>query len=158
MNETEFTEKFMNWLKSHYEDSDLVLEQESQLYLGGEKQKFRTDLVMIQSKSNVLHSFELKSKINLNAINSLIWQVDTMYGNYKWLVILDIDTNKLSLKNQLKEKGIGFVIYDSKKNNFKIEIQPKYIDGNFIEFYPSLKEKWNKKSEYGSNSRSKEKN
>ena len=112
----------------------------------------------IQSKSNVLHSFELKSKINLNAINSLIWQVDTMYGNYKWLVILDIDTTKLSLKNQLKEKGIGFIIYDSKKNNFKIEIQPKYIDGNFIEFYPSLKEKWNKKSEYGSNSRSKEKN
>lgn len=157
MNELELIERLKKWLESHFKESDLVLDQEVLLHLGGQAQKFRVDLLAIQSKSNVMHAFELKSKLNLTSINSAIWQVDSLYGNYKWLAIGDINKIEPQIKSLIKDKGIGLIVYDSKNDSFEIEIQPKYIDGNFLEYYPSIREKWYNRLENGSNSRSKKK-
>ena len=158
MNEIELLERLKTWLESHFNESDLVLDQEVLLYLGDQAQKFRVDLLAIQSKSNVIHAFELKSKRNLTSLISAIWQVDSLYGNYKWLVIGDLFELEPQIRSLIKEKGIGLISYDFTKDLFKIEIQPKYIDGNFLVYYPSLKAKWFNRLENGNNSRSKKKN
>ena len=158
MTEIELIEKFILWFESHFKDSEIVFEKEVQLFLGSEPQKFRVDLVVIQSKSNVIHSIELKTKINLNILNSIVWQVDSLYGNYKWLVVGDLIPKDLSIKKLIKEKGIGLIFYNREKETFTIEIQPKYIDGNLLDYYPTLKQKWSNKQQYGSHNRSKEKN
>lgn len=158
MRETELIQKFKTWIHSYFQESELVFDEEVKLFLGNEPQKFRTDLVVIQSKSNVLHSFELKNRLANISFNSVLWQADSLYGNYKWLVFGDLIDLNPEQRNQVKEKGIGIIHFDQSQEKFSIKIKAKYIDGNFLDFYPTLKEKWNNKLEYGSNSRSKKKN
>lgn len=158
MNEIELIQKLKTWITSYFKESDLQLDEDVKILLGQEPQKFRTDLVVIQSKSNVLHSFEVKNRLNQSSLIPAIWQVKSLYGNYKWLVIGEpLEINK-EFKKQIKDNGIGLVSFRPEIQDFKIEIQPNYIDGNFLHFYPTLKEKWNNKLGYGSNTRSKKKN
>ena len=157
MNEIELIQKFKTWITSYFKESDLLLDEEVKLFLGREKQKFRTDLVLIQSKSNILHSFEVKNRINQTSFNTVLWQVESLYGNYKWLIIGELLEINKEFKTQIKDKGIGLIYFRTELQDFIIEIQPKYIDGNFLHYYPSLKEKWNNKHKYGSNTRSKKK-
>lgn len=157
MNEIEISTYLPDWLRSHFKDSDLLIEREVCLNLGVEKKQFRIDLIAVQSKSNVIHAFEIKSKLNISSINSLIWQIDSMYGNYKWLVITQ-EFESIDIIQQLKAKGLGLLVYHTLKRTFQIAVQPNYIDGNLLKYYPSISEKWINKLSHGSNSRSKKKN
>jgi len=142
MNEIEIQRKLSLWLKNHFKNSDLLIDKEVRLKLGSETGQFRVDLIAVQSKSNVLHAFEIKSRINPSSINSTIWQIDSLYGNYKWLVVPEKFTS-IEILNRIKEKGFGLLVFSSSERNFKIRVQPRYIDGNFMKYYPTVKEKWN---------------
>ncbi len=158
MKEIELIQKLKVWIASYFSESDLEIDEEVKLFLGDEPQKIKTDLVVIQSKSNVLHSFEVKNSLNQSSFNSALWQVESLYGNYKWLVIGQPFKYNKEFKKLIRDKGIGVVYFRTEIQDFNIEIQPKYIDGNFLHFYPTLKEKWNNKLGHGSNTRSKKKN
>ena len=64
MKEIERIQKLKVWIASYFSESDLEIDEEVKLFLGDEPQKIKTDLVVIQSKSNVLHSFEVKNSLN----------------------------------------------------------------------------------------------
>jgi hypothetical protein len=145
------------WLKNHFKDSELLIERDVCLDLGDESPRFRIDLIAVQSKSNVIHAFEIKSKINNELLNSIIWQIDSLYSNYKWLVISQ-EFKSDDLTKQLKAKGLGLLIYKPHEKTFHVEAQPNYIDGNLINYYPTINEKWLNKVSHGSNFRSKKKN
>lgn len=157
MKEIEIINKLSKWLESHFKTSDLLIESEVKLKLDDDMPNYRTDLVVIQSKSNVIHAFEIKKYVNESSFNSAIWQADSLYGNYKWLVLSNENFEKIP-KKILKEKGIGLIVYSSSKDTFKIELQPNYIDGNILKYYPLLEKKWYKIIRHGSNSRTKKKN
>ena len=157
MNEIEIQKRLPKWLRKHFKDSDLLIEAEVSLKLGAETKQFRIDLIAVQSKSNVIHAFEIKSRLNITSLNSVMWQIDSLYGNYKWLVIPQ-EFKSMEIIKKLREKGLGLLIYIPSENTFKIEAQPNYIDGNLIKYYPSINEKWINKISHGSNFRSKKKN
>jgi len=157
MEEIEITNKLSNWLEIHFKNSDLLIEKDVSPKLGSNTEQFRTDLVAVQSKSNVIHAFEIKCAFNLSNLNSLIWQIETLYGNYKWLVITEEYKIKKLVQN-LKEKGLGLLIYIAKDDTFIIDVQPNYIDGNLMKFYPTINEKWKNKHSHASSSRPNKKN
>ncbi len=146
MNEIEIQRKLSLWLKNHFKSSDLLIDKEVRLKLSSELSNFRVDLVAVQSKSNVIHAFEIKSRLNPSSINSAVWQIESIYGNYKWLVVTESFTST-EILNRLKEKGFGLLVFSSSKRDFKVQVQPSYIDGNFMRYYPTVKEKWNNKGE-----------
>ncbi len=161
MKEFEIENHLSNWLANHFSDSDLLIEKEAKVQLGSNfQQMLYTDLIAIQSKSNVLHTFEIKNKINPNLISSVIWQVDSMYGNYKWLV-LNEDCKQFLPIESFKKKGLGLILFKEKNTNkidFEISLSAKYVDGNLLKYYPTVNEKWIKKVKNGCHTRSEKKN
>lgn len=159
MKEFEIQKKLRTWLQKVFKDSDLLIREEAQVQLGETSSNMRTDLVLIQSKSNVLHAYEIKTRIKPDSFNSAFWQTNSMYGNYKWLVTSE-ESNRFIQLDKLKEKGIGLILFNESSNKleFKTSLNAKYIDGNMLSYYPSLKEEWNKKEKHGGHPSPKKKN
>lgn len=106
---------------------------------------FRADVIAIQSKSNIIHGFEVKSKLRRDRIISAIWQTNSYYTNYKWLVINENDKGlfKQTLTSVNENLlNIGIITFDEINKNFKVLKQAKYNDGNFLKFIPDLEEEW----------------
>lgn len=148
MREIEIIDKLSQWVKKHFEKSDLLIEKDVNIQLNDNIEQMRADLVVVQSKSNIIHTFEIKNKLSKNRVISAIWQVDSLYGNYKWLVV-DLESKENISLEQLEEKGIGLIVFNSNNINnnkfFTIEVAAKYIDGNLMKYYPTIEEKWSKK-------------
>lgn len=159
MIEFEIQKKLKVWLEKLFKDSDLLIQEEVHVQLGEHRSNIRTDLVLIQSKSNVLHTYEIKKGLKSESFNSALWQTNSMYGNYKWLVT-DNESKRYIQLDKLKEKGIGLILFNesSDKFEFSTTLNAKYIDGNMLSYYPELKKKWNKKEKYGSHPSPKKKN
>ncbi|MCF6171160.1 MAG: hypothetical protein L3J66_09310 [Bacteroidales bacterium] len=147
------------WLEKLFKDSDLLIQDEVKVQLGEQLSNIRTDLVIIQSKSNVLHAYEIKNKLKPESFNSAFWQTNSMYGNYKWLVTNEKSSQYIQLE-KLKDKGIGLILFNESlgKLEFKTKLKAKYIDGNMLNYYPELKKEWNKKEKHGSHPSPKKKN
>ena len=143
------------WIKEYFKKSNLLVAREVSIQLGEEIQDMRTDLIAIQSKSNIIHAFEIKNKCRESNLNSIIWQVDSLYGNYKWLVTDEDSKNNIPLE-LFEKKGLGLIIFKSNNLNianvyeFEIIVNAKYVDGNLLNYYPSLIEAWNKKKKHAS--------
>lgn len=159
MVEFEIQKKLKDWLEKQFKGSDLLFQVEAQVQLGEHKSNIRTDVVLIQSKSNVLHAYEIKNKLRPENFNSAFWQTNSMYGNYKWLVTNEDSCNYIQFE-KLKDKGIGLILFNESSGSveFKTKLNAKYIDGNMLNYYPGLKEEWNKKEKYGSHPSPKKKN
>ena len=142
LKEQEIIKYLTDWLKDKFfEKSNSLIAHEVKFVIADFN--FRADLIAIQSKSNVIHGFEIKSKLKKENVLSAIWQTNSYYTNYKWLVILSND-KKLFSPSILSEKlqDIGLIVYDIEINKFSILKQAQYIDGNFLKFLPNLEEQW----------------
>ena len=148
MKENEIINSLSNWIKEYFKKSNLLVANEVSIQLGEEIQDMKTDLIAIQSKSNIIHAFEIKNKCHESNINSIVWQVDSLYGNYKWLVTDENSQNNIPLE-LFEKKGLGLIIFKSNNLNtinlskFEIILHAKYVDGNLLNYYPSLMETWN---------------
>ena len=130
------------WLKNmFFEGSTTLIQSDVKFKLADFK--FSADLIAIQSKSNIIHGFEIKSRLLQEDILSAIWQTNSYYTNYKWLVIQMIDKQLFeSILSSEKLLGIGLITFDSVKGEFSVWRQAKYTDGNFLKFIPELEVQW----------------
>ena len=142
LKEQEIIKYLTDWLKDKFFEKSISLIAHEVKFVIADF-NFRADLIAIQSKSNVIHGFEIKSKLKKENVLSAIWQTNSYYTNYKWLVILSND-KKLFSPSILSEKlqDIGLIVYDIEINKFSILKQAQYIDGNFLKFLPNLEEQW----------------
>lgn len=136
---TRVLKSLKNWLKKHYVDSDLVIKIETPT-----DYNHITDLAMIQSKSNNIHAFEVKLKLNTSNLNSMVWSLNSFSSNYKWLVISEKNYNSIKgIYTTLRKYGIGLILFSGKERySFEIKLRAKYSIGNFIEFWPQLYSEW----------------
>lgn len=147
MNETIINNELQNWLKrSFMHDSSYLMKKEVNFKLNDFK--FRADLIAIQSKSNIIHGFEIKNNINQSNIQSTISQVYSYYTNYKWLVV---QKDKIiyfdkSILEKISNFGIGIIVFENDAKEFKIWKESKYIDGNFLKFIPEMQSEWENKT------------
>jgi hypothetical protein len=131
-----------SWLKEKFFKSSKTLVR-SEVNFKIDDFNFIADIIAIQSRSNIIHGFEIKGHLKKENVLSAIWQTNSYYTNYKWLVIQSndkmlfdgIDFNKQSL-------GIGVILFDREKQDFSVFRQAKYSDGNFLKFLPELEEQW----------------
>lgn len=135
--------KLQKWLTRHFKSSSFLFKQDTQAKI--DEFKMRADLIAIQSKSNVIHVFEVKNKVTDINLLSAIWQTFSFYGNYRWLVLPSTYIRKIeetsSTKMQLKKLGIGVITFDS-NGQFKINKEADYIDGNFLKYWPDVETEW----------------
>ena len=127
------------WLRNEFSGFNILVE-------GQIKSKYNqyADLAMVQSKSNVIHTYEVKTKINPQIINSIVWALSSFYANYRWLVIPKNEYYSTSgVYSVLRDNGIGIILFSGKKHySFNEKLKAKYIDGNFIEYWPQLCATW----------------
>lgn len=142
MKENEIQDLLGKWLKDKFfKGSTTLIKSEVKFKIADFL--FSADLIAIQSKSNIIHGFEIKSRLKQDNILSAIWQTNSYYTNYKWLVIQKSDKNLFDA-TLLSEKllGIGLITFDNDKEEFSVWQQAKYTDGNFLKFLPELEEQW----------------
>lgn len=107
--------------------------------------RLTANIIAIQSKSNIIHGFDIKPRIGFDNISSAFWQCSSLYTNYKWLVVPKIDWESIFNKivdEQLNTLGIGIILFDPNNQDFEIQRDAKYIDGNFLKFLPDLENQW----------------
>jgi len=141
-NEIKIVRELDIWLKDKFfKGSKSLIKNEVSFKIS--EFRFIADVIAIQSKSNVIHGFEVKSKLHRDKVLSAIWQTNSYYTNYKWLVI---NYNDKTLFNQtaFNEKllGIGIIIYNEMTKDFIVWKQAKYVDGNFLKFLPDIEQQW----------------
>lgn len=143
INETKIQLSLKNWLSEYFFKKTTLLVKEEVSFKVDEF-RMSADLIVIQSKSNVIHGFEIKSVLNSRNLQSSIWQTYSYYTNYKWLVIPFQKVNLFnnSLLEQIHKLGLGIITFDENGGNFKIWKDAKYIDGNFLKFLPELENEW----------------
>ena len=78
---------------------------------------------------------------------SAIWQANSYYSNYRWLVIpinyLNIIHNE---KHNINNIGVGIISFDCEsESRFNIVKKADYKDGNFLKYWPSLNNEWTHK-------------
>jgi hypothetical protein len=142
MKENEIQNLLDKWLKDKFfKGSNTLIQSEVKFKIADFH--FSADLIAIQSKSNIIHGFEIKSRLNQDNILSAIWQTNSYYTNYKWLVIPENDKHffDTSLFSE-KLLGIGLITFNTDKEDFSVLRQAKYTDGNFLKFLPELEEQW----------------
>lgn len=147
MNENSLQKKLHSWLETKFLQSTSYLIKED-VNFKVEDFRFRADLIAIKSKSNVIHGFEIKNRIDQSNLISAISQVFSYYTNYKWLVInhsVISNISQMQIDNILKT-GIGIITYENNSEDFNIWIESKYIDGNFLKYIPDMKLDWENKT------------
>jgi hypothetical protein len=140
-------EDIKQWLKKVLLNSSSYLIKEEVNFKIGDF-RFRGDLIAIQSKSNVIHGFEIKSNLTLIDIHSAISQTYSYYTNYRWLVMPKNSVENLrniGVQKSIAEFGIGIISFDQQTKEFFIVKEAKYNDGNFLKFLPDLKTDWENK-------------
>jgi len=145
--ETHIVKELIQWLQNKYKESNLHIESEVKSEF--DEFSISSDLVAVQSKSNVLHAYEIKSYITEKTTQSIIWKLNSCYANYKWLVApQDSYLQLYRAKRELfKRYGIGVITFDTIRPviAFKVKMKAKYHEGNFIEYWPSVKRSWRSK-------------
>jgi hypothetical protein len=127
------------WLKKEYRDSYLVFETKPM-----PDYQLKPDLAMIQSRSDIIHVFDIVTKSSQERFYSIVWDVDSHYANYRWLVMPQSEYESLDLVySTLRDYGIGLLLFTGKERlTFYVKLRPDYIDGNFIDYWPSLSRSW----------------
>lgn len=131
------------WLSSYFLNKTVLLIEEDVLFKVNDF-KMSADLIAIQSKSNVIHGFEIKSLIDKQNLIPSIWQTYSYYTNYRWLVI-PIENAKIINEvglEQIQKLGIGIITFDYIINDFRVLREASYVDGNFLKFLPQLESEW----------------
>lgn len=152
MNENALQKKLHNWLETKFLQSTSYLIKED-VNFKVEDFRFRADLIAIKSKSNVIHGFEIKNRINQSDLISAISQVFSYYTNYKWLVVNNSvieNISQIQLDN-ISKTGIGIITYENNSEDFNIWLESKYIDGNFLKYIPDMKLDWENKTRTSKN-------
>jgi hypothetical protein len=152
MNEKTLQQKLHYWLETKFLKSTSHLIKED-VNFKVEDFCFRADLIAIKSKSNVIHGFEIKNRINQSDIASAISQVFSYYTNYKWLVVnqsIIANVSQIQIDN-ISKTGIGIITYKNNSDDFNILIESKYIDGNFLKYIPDMKLDWENKTRTSKN-------
>lgn len=147
MNEILLQKRFHNWLETKFLQSTSYLIKED-VNFKVKDFHFRADIIAIKSKSNVIHGFEIKNRIDQSNLIAAISQVFSYYTNYKWLVVNQSVIKNLSHKQieNISKTGIGVITYKHDSQDFNIWIESKYIDGNFLKYIPDMKLDWENKT------------
>jgi hypothetical protein len=143
-NEKEISKLLRIWLtKNILKGATSLIKEDIQFKIADFK--LVADLIAIQSKSNIIHGFEIKQRINPENISSVFWRCSSFYTNYKWLVVPKNNwefTFNGEIDMQLDSFGIGIILLDTLNKEFEIWRNAKYTDGNFLKFLPELEEQW----------------
>jgi hypothetical protein len=142
-NDIEIKKKLKEWLSSYYfKKSTLLIKEEVQFKV--EDFRMIADIILIQSKSNVIHGFEIKTTLTQGNLNSALWQTYSYYTNYRWLVTLVGNVNELNESTllQFNKLGLGLITFNKNNQSFKVLKEAKYVDGNFLKFIPELENEW----------------
>lgn len=107
----------------------------------------RPDLLFCQSRRDVLHVIEVEPTLE-RAFDKAhgFAQLKKYKGNYKWLALPRDEWEKdvdYSIDKKCNRRGIGLLLVSGTKTLRVIEeIQPSYIPGDFLGYYPKAEEYW----------------
>lgn len=102
------------------------------------------DFVFVQSRSDTIHAVEIKNKITESSLNSALWQLESYKANYKWLVLpADEYYERSGVFTEVAEHGFGLLLFSGRRRiSFEKKLNPIYLYGNFIEFWPAIYDDW----------------
>lgn len=106
----------------------------------------RPDLMFIQARRDCLHVFEAESTLT-RAFSKFhgFRQLAKYKGNYKWLALPFDEYKKDSerVSEKCERSGFGLVfVSGAKRLRVREEIQPVYMQGDFLSYYPEAEEEW----------------
>jgi len=142
MNEKTITQAVLRYFRRYYCDYGCMWHPEPV-----SRRLKRPDLLFLQTRSDILHIIEAEPTLR-RAFSKRhgIAQLKKYRGNYKWLAIPKDEWEKdeeYKVDNACRTVGIGLLTI-SGKVRFHINevIQPTYIVGDFLKYYPDQEYEW----------------
>lgn len=104
----------------------------------------QADYIFIQSRSDIIHIAEIKTHLSYNILESALWQLESMNANYKWLIIPEDEYYQATgIYSIVRDSGFGLLLFSGKDRiHFEKKLNPIYLDGNFIDDWPSIASSW----------------
>ena len=107
----------------------------------------RPDLLFLQTRRDLLHIIEAEPTLS-RAFSKThgFAQLKRYKGNYKWLAIPRNEWGKdeeYHLEDRCKATGVGLLtVSGTLRFHVTEEVQPRYIQGNFLKYYPDAEYEW----------------
>lgn len=111
------------------------------------KHSRKPDLLFLQTRSNLLHIIEAEPTLS-RAFNKRhgFAQLKRYKGNYKWLAIPKEEWEKdeeYHLEAGCNHFRVGMLTVSGRiRFHIAEEVQPVYLQGNFLKYYPKAEYEW----------------
>lgn len=109
----------------------------------------RPDLLFLQTRSDLLHVIEAEPALaRAFGTRHGFAQLKRYRGNYKWLAIPRNEWERdeeYNLEDRCESLGVGLLtVSGAVRFHVKEEVQPHYIPGYFLKYYPGSEYEWYK--------------
>ena len=142
MDEKTITEAVLRYFRRYWCDYGCMWHPEPT-----SRRRRRPDLLFLQTRSNLLHIIEAEPTLS-RAFDKRhgFAQLKKYKGNYKWLAIPKQEwkiNEEDDLEKGCKSNGIGLLtVSGTARFHVTEEVQPRYIEGYFLEYYPDAEYEW----------------